>query len=79
MEWIVYPLAAIGALAPLLLAGVGIAELLRPEEARHVDPDLLVEIPAAGRLLPNPNGAISRSAASSRQADQSARPTTSAI
>jgi hypothetical protein len=48
MELIVYGLAAVGALALLLLAGVVFASFLQPEEPRHVDPNLLVEIPPAG-------------------------------
>ena len=48
MEFIVYGLAAVGALALLLLAGIGIAEFSQPGEPRHVDPDLLVEMPRAG-------------------------------
>jgi len=45
MEWIVYALAVVGALALLLLAGILIAGLLQPEEPRHVDLDLLIEMP----------------------------------
>jgi hypothetical protein len=45
MEVVHYAFAVIGALAVLLLIGLAVAAFMRPEELRHTDPDLLVEIP----------------------------------
>jgi hypothetical protein len=45
MGFIGYGLVTLGVLVLLLSAGVAFARLLQAEEPRHVDPDLLVEMP----------------------------------
>src|SRR5712672_3642426 len=45
MEFILYALAAIGALTLLLIACVLMAGVFQRDEPRHVDPDLLIEMP----------------------------------
>src|SRR5438045_9776074 len=45
MDFVFYALAAIGALALLFVGGFLLAGLWQPQEPRHVDPDLLIEMP----------------------------------
>jgi hypothetical protein len=46
MEFVIYPLATIGAVAVILLGAFAVIGLLsRGDEPRHIAPDLLVEVP----------------------------------
>jgi len=45
MEIILYALAVIGILALVAVAWFILSALFSPDEPRHVDPDLLVEMP----------------------------------